>query len=142
MATVTASASIGLSLSVYPAATAKANIGLKACIHDDIDVVDNLEAITLVKLGAPSTNAAGIESYPNTVSVPVPRAWRSLVTLREVDAGGGKLRVGDIRFRLRQDDLPETPNEQWHVVADDGTHRILMVDTVGLATQYRLYCRR
>jgi len=140
MATVTAAATLGLTLDVNASGSTLLDIGFD--ITNDLDIVDNLETVTFRNRGAPSESDAGHVSYPNLVDYPCPGVKRTRVTIREAETSNGKLRASDIRFRVKQALLATAPGEQWEVVATDGTWHVVMTDVLGHASQYRVYCRR
>lgn len=143
MADITASATVSLTPSVYATGSAKYDLALGTAIADDLFIVDGLAAVTLTSLGSPS-RVHGVDTYPDRIDIPVACAKRTMISNREAEASGGRLRVGDAKFRVRATQIPSgsTVDERWTVTDDDGEWRVVQVDTRGLGTQVRLYCRR
>lgn len=112
------------------------------CIANDLDFVDGRVTITLTRKGTATLNAleGTITTAGDNTQIVV--ATRTQVTLRDIQQSNAFLRVGDVKFRVAENDTEWQPL-QGDVIHWNGVkHEVLAVDIKVMGTAYLLWCRR
>jgi len=109
----------------------------------DYEVFDQTEAVTYRSLTSGALDDAGAVST-TWAEVAITKALKRQVSVRAVEAGGGRLKMGDALWELAADELGAVvPKEGDQVVDGDAqTWRVVAVDRKPAVSMFRVYGRR
>lgn len=109
----------------------------------DYVVFDGLEALTYRSRASGAVSDGGKVTTTWT-EVAITKALRRLVSLRAIEAAGGKLKQGDAVFEIAADELGAVePHEgDQFVTADGHTWRVVAVDRKPFVGMFRVFGRR
>jgi len=109
----------------------------------DYAVFDGTEALTFRSRTTGTATDAGKASV-TWATVAITKALRRQVSLRAIEAGGGRLKMGDAVFELAAEELGDVePKEGDQLVTADGhTWRVVAVDRKPLVGMFRVFGRR
>ena len=109
----------------------------------DYEVFDATQAVTFRSLTSGALSDAGAVTATWT-EVAISKALKRQVSLRAVEAGGGRLKMGDALWALSEAELGAVvPKEGDQVREADGTiWRVVATDRKPAVSMYRVYGRR
>jgi len=111
-------------------------------ISTDYLVADHVEAITYHATTATQSDA-GVLAVTDT-STAIAKALRRVLSVKEVEASGGRYRRRDVSWRIAQAELAARPNPDGDYLVDAGGLRWNVVDVkdVTLQSSWRAVTRR
>jgi hypothetical protein len=109
-----------------------------------VSIIDGAEPLRLRYKGAPVHADSGAVTYPTAEHFTF-TAKRLRVSIRDVAASGGLLRLSDAKFHIPAIAVPRDPasaDALFTGAAFDERWSIIFAEKILLGTRYRLYCRR
>jgi hypothetical protein len=96
-------------------------------LNDDLSSADGLETVTITQAGTLEEQTAS--------------ALRRPVSLREIEASGGALQHGDVKFQVPAEGLTFAPDTGDTLTDGADLWDVLDADLVVMRSRYQLWCR-
>jgi hypothetical protein len=96
-------------------------------LNDDLSAADGLETVTITQAGTLEEQTASVLRRP--------------VSLREIEASGGTLQHGDVKFQTPAEGLSFAPAAGDTVADEESLWDVLNVDLLAMQSRYQLWCR-
>lgn len=112
-------------------------------LGDDLALVSGRCRVTIRRHGVQSVNPLAGQVVQTLDSVMTVMAVQGLVSLRDIDQSGGKLRITDRKFRVSADDLSFDPKagDQLQIEGTGIVYEVLGPDKVTIQNAWILWCR-
>ena len=112
-------------------------------LGDDLALVNGRVRVTIRKHGTQTVNPSAGQVVQTLDQVMEVLAVQSLVSTRDIDQSGGKLRITDRKFRVSADDLDWDPQagDTLQVLGTGTIFEILGPDKLTIQNAWILWCR-
>lgn len=142
MAIITVSVTTGIYFS-GGALGVPSELDLTGSLGDDLTMVNGRCKVTIRRHGVQSADPLSGQVLQTLDDVAEVMAVQSLVSFREIDQSGGKLRIMDRKFRVAADDMPWAPaaGNTLQVSGESTVYEVLGPDKLTVQNCWILWCR-